>query len=154
MLKQYLLIVSVLVLVLSLFSCKTGTKKDVEVPDASALVQQEQVSPLSRIYFDYDKYNIRPDAAQTLASNAEYLKQNPNVKIQIEGHCDERGSNDYNLALGQKRASAAKAYLVKLGISPNRISTISYGEERPLVNESNEDAWAQNRRAEFVILNN
>jgi peptidoglycan-associated lipoprotein len=107
---------------------------------------------LSRIHFDFDKYDVRPGDAKILEKNAGTLKAYPEARIRIEGHCDERGTNEYNLALGEKRATAARDYLVRLGINKERISFISYGEERPLFPEHNESAWAQNRRAEFVIL--
>lgn len=109
-------------------------------------------SMLKDIHFDFDKYNIRPGDAEILKENASILKKFPNLKIQIEGHCDERGTNEYNLALGERRANSAKNYLISLGISPDRISTISYGEERPLDPGHNEEAWAKNRRAHFVII--
>jgi len=107
---------------------------------------------LKRIHFDFDKYNIRPDDAEILKQNAAVLKRFLTVKIQIEGHCDERGTNEYNLALGERRASSAKKYLVSLSIDERRISTVSYGEEKPLDPGHNEEAWAKNRRADFVIL--
>lgn len=107
---------------------------------------------LKRIHFDFDKYNIRPDDAEILKQNAAVLKKFPAVKIQIEGHCDERGTSEYNLALGESRASSVKRYLVSLGVDQKRISTISYGEERPLDPNQNEEAWTKNRRAEFIIL--
>ena len=107
---------------------------------------------LKRIHFDFDKYNIRPDYAEILKQNAVVLKKFPTVKIQIEGHCDERGTSEYNLALGERRASSVKRYLVSLGVDEKRISTISYGEERPLDPNQNEEAWTKNRRAEFIIL--
>lgn len=107
---------------------------------------------LKRIHFDFDKYNIRPDDAEILKQNVAVLKRFPTVKIQIEGHCDEKGTNEYNLALGERRASSAKKYLISLGIDEKRISTISYGEERPLDPGHNEGAWAKNRRAEFIVL--
>ena len=107
---------------------------------------------LKRIHFDFDKYNIRPDDAEILKQNVAVLKRFPTVKIQIEGHCDEKGTNEYNLALGERRASSAKKYLISLGIDERRISTVSYGEEKPLDPGHNEEAWAKNRRADFVIL--
>lgn len=106
---------------------------------------------LRDINFDFDKYNIRPDAREILKEHAEWLLKNPHVRILIEGHCDERGTNEYNLALGEKRANETKRYLVELGVSADRIETISYGEERPLDPRHNEEAWAKNRRAHFVI---
>lgn len=104
---------------------------------------------LSRVYFDYDQYVLTAGAKQQLAANAELLKAAPTIKVQIEGHCDERGSDEYNLALGEKRALATKSYLVSLGISAARMSIISYGEELPLDMTNTEAAWAKNRRAEF-----
>ena len=107
---------------------------------------------LKDIHFDFDKYNIRPGDLEILNENAALLKKSPKVKVQIEGHCDERGTTEYNLALGERRANSAKKYLISLGISSNRISTISYGKERPLDPGHNEEAWAKNRRAHIVVL--
>ena len=108
-------------------------------------------SLLKDIHFDFDKYDIRPGDAALLKENAALLNKYPNVKVQVEGHCDERGTVEYNLALGERRANHAKNYLVSLGISPARISTISYGKEKPLDPGHNEDAWARNRRAHTVV---
>ena len=108
-------------------------------------------SLLKDIHFDFDKYDIRPGDAAILKGNAEVLKKYHKVRIQIEGHCDERGTNEYNLALGERRASSAKNYLLSLGISPERISTISYGKERPLDPGHTEEAWAKNRRDHTII---
>jgi len=107
---------------------------------------------LKDIRFDYDKYDIRSGDAEVLKENAAVLKKYPTVKIQVEGHCDERGTNEYNLALGERRSNSTKKYLISLGISPDRVSTISYGEEKPLESISNEEAWAKNRRAHNIIL--
>ena len=107
---------------------------------------------LKDIYFDFDEYDIRPGDAGILKANAALLMKQPTLKIQIEGHCDERGTIEYNLALGERRANSAKKYLVSLGMSPDRISTISYGEEKPLDPGHNEEAWAKNRRGHFIIL--
>jgi len=107
---------------------------------------------LKDIYFEFDKYDIRPKDEEVLKGNAAWLKKNPNAKVQIEGHCDERGTVEYNLALGERRANYTKKYLVSLGIAPDRISTISYGKERPLDPGHNEEAWAKNRRAHIVVL--
>ena len=107
---------------------------------------------LKDIHFDFDKYDIRPEDASILKENAALLMKYPKVKIQIEGHCDERGTTEYNLALGQRRANSTKDYLVSHGIPGDRISTISYGKERPLDPGHNEDAWAKNRRAQAVIV--
>lgn len=106
---------------------------------------------LKTIYFDFDKYDLRPDARATLAANVEWLQANRSWRILIEGHCDERGTNEYNMALGDKRANAARSYLISAGVSPARIRTISYGEERPAVMGHDEEAWAKNRRGAFVI---
>jgi len=105
---------------------------------------------LQRIHFDTDKWNIRDDARDALKKNADILEANPDVKIQIEGHCDERNTVEYNLALGERRASAVREYLVKLGVDAARISTISYGEERSVALGHDESAWSQNRRCEFI----
>lgn len=105
--------------------------------------------PLEAIHFDFDKYNIRNDAQQTLNHHSDWLKSNPNVNVIIEGNTDEWGTEEYNLALGERRANAAKTYLVNLGISADRMNTISYGESRPVNPEHNQEAWAQNRRDDF-----
>jgi peptidoglycan-associated lipoprotein len=107
---------------------------------------------LKDIHFDFDKYDIRREDEIILRENAAFLKKNPKMKIQIEGHCDERGTSNYNLALGERRANMTKRYLVSLGIASDRISTISYGEERPLDPGHNEEAWAKNRRAHIVVI--
>ena len=104
------------------------------------------------IHFDFDKYYIRPDAEEILKKKAQWLKEHPEVHLLIEGHCDERGTEEYNLALGERRANSAKEFLVSLGIDPKRISIISYGEERPVDPRSCEEAWAKNRRDHFVII--
>jgi len=105
---------------------------------------------LETIHFDYDKYDLTPEARQILATNAMGLRAHPEANILIQGHCDERGTIEYNLALGDKRARAVKDYLVSLNIDPAQISTISYGKERPVDTRRNEEAWARNRRAEFA----
>ncbi|MEI9476220.1 MAG: peptidoglycan-associated lipoprotein Pal [Deltaproteobacteria bacterium] len=107
---------------------------------------------LKDISFDFDKYDIRPQDASILKGNAALLAKYPNMKIQIEGHCDERGTIEYNLALGERRANSCKNYLISLGISKDRISTISYGKERPMDPGHNEEAWTKNRRAHTVIV--
>lgn len=101
-------------------------------------------------FFDYDKADIRPDAQQALMADAAFLQQHPNIRFTIEGHCDERGSTEYNLGLGDRRASAAKAFLVQQGVSADRIRTISYGKEKPFCTEHTEQCWQQNRRGHFV----
>ena len=104
-----------------------------------------------RVFFAFDKYNLTAKARETLQRQATWLNKYPQVTVTIEGHCDERGTREYNLALGDRRATAAKNYLIALGVNPNRIKTISYGKERPAVAGSNEAAWAQNRRAVTVV---
>ncbi len=105
-----------------------------------------------RVYFDFDRSEIKPEGQQTLQRQATWLKQYPNVTVTVEGHCDERGTREYNLALGNRRANAAKSALVALGIPANRIQTISYGKDRPIVVGSNESAWAQNR-VDITVIN-
>ena len=107
---------------------------------------------LKDVHFGFDKYDIRPEDTEILKENAALLTKYTTAKIQIEGHCDERGTVEYNLALGERRANSTKKYLLSLGISPDRISTISYGEERPLDPGHHEEAWAKNRRAHTIIL--
>lgn len=111
-------------------------------------------SPLQDALFDFDSSALRGDARETLRANANWLKSNPSVRVEIEGHCDDRGTNEYNLALGAKRAQAARDFLATLGIAAERLSTISYGEEIPVCEEQNEGCWKQNRRARFVIIQN
>jgi len=107
---------------------------------------------LEPIFFDFDKSNITPDAKAILDKNAEWTSKNPTAKIRIEGNCDERGTNEYNMALGERRATSAKQYLVTLGIAANRLTTVSYGEEKPLDPGHDEAAWAKNRRDDFKVI--
>lgn len=116
------------------------------------LEEINQEKPLAMIHFDYDRYNIRPDAVPVLEANASWLKKYPTVKILVEGHCDERGTEEYNLALGEKRAKSTMDYLVSLGIAADRIRIISYGKSQPLDPGHDETAWAKNRRAQFLII--
>lgn len=109
--------------------------------------------PLRDIYFDFDRYDLRADARDTLKAHAEWFKDKPSAQVQIEGHCDERGTGEYNLALGAKRAQVAKDYLVALGVSAGRITTISYGKELPVCTEHTEDCWQRNRHDRFVAKN-
>jgi len=109
------------------------------------------VADLKDVHFDFDKYDIRPGDAKTLDGNAGWLKSNPNHLVLIEGHCDERGTNEYNLALGERRAKSTMNYLVSQGVQASRITIISYGEERPVCTQKTEECWAQNRRAHFLV---
>jgi peptidoglycan-associated lipoprotein len=111
------------------------------------------VGSSTTIYFDTDRYNVDTQDAAALQAQAQYFARYPQVTFTIEGHADERGTREYNIALGEKRANAAKAYLVSLGVDANRIAVVSYGKERPAALASNEAAWAQNRRAASVIIN-
>lgn len=104
-----------------------------------------------RVFFDFDKYNLKDDARATLKRQAAWLKANPTITIAIEGHCDERGTREYNLALGERRATAVKNYLITLGVSANRVGTISYGKERPVALGHTEAAWSQNRRGVTMV---
>jgi peptidoglycan-associated lipoprotein len=138
-----------------------GTAQEQATPAQSAATTKEQsakVEPAATaetavkdIFFEFDKSNISPDAREILKANADFLLKNGNSKVVIEGHCDERGTAEYNMALGQRRAQETKKYLVNLGIKEPRIKTISYGEERPFDPGHNEDAWAKNRRAHFAV---
>ncbi|SRR5581483_9176078 len=127
---------------------------------ASSLKQMQEgkssatspASPLKDVFYEFDRYDLSADARAILRANADWLKSNPSARVEIEGHCDERGTNEYNLALGAKRAQAAREYLSSLGIPAERLSTISYGEEIPVCQEHSEDCWRKNRRARFVIL--
>lgn len=116
------------------------------------LAQAAEGITASMIHFAFDSFELRPDARATLQRIAEKLKATPEIKLLIEGHCDERGTAEYNLALGERRARAAFEFLVLLGVGPNRLQIVSYGKERPLNRASNETAWAQNRRAQFRLL--
>ncbi len=123
----------------------TGATADLEMPE-------EPEAVFADIHFEFDRHDLDAAARQILNQIAFVMFDNPDLLIIIEGHCDERGSNEYNLALGERRAEAARDYLIEMGIEPHRISTISYGEERPLVKGHDEAAWAANRRAHFVIV--
>jgi peptidoglycan-associated lipoprotein len=119
--------------------------------EAGVAVTQERPSEFSDIHFDYDKSFIREDDRDTLREVADYLMTTPGASILIEGHCDERGTAEYNIALGERRAESTKSYLVSLGVKPGALSTVSFGEEKPLDFGHNEAAWAKNRRAHFVL---
>lgn len=116
--------------------------------------QEDFIASVSsdRVFFGLDQYDIDAEDQATLQSQAAWLQQNPSVRVTIEGHCDERGTRDYNIALGERRANAAKNYLASLGVDPGRITTVSYGKERPAALGSDEAAWAQNRRAVTVTI--
>lgn len=166
-------VVALLVVVTAGTGCKRGKKGEIDTafdPDAGSSgggtsfeettgeglpsidmenAMFESADGVQTVYFDYDSYALRPDALEVLRRNAEKLKQIPGVIVQIEGHCDERGTQEYNLALGERRALAVREHLMRLGISGDRMVTISYGEEDPADPGHTESAWSLNRRSEF-----
>jgi len=117
-----------------------------------SLEEINREKPLANIHFDYDKAEIRSDAASVLETNASWLMRFPTIKILIEGHCDERGTEEYNLALGEKRATNTRDYLASLGISTDRMRIISYGKSQPMDPGHSEEAWANNRRSQFAVI--
>ena len=119
--------------------------------EAAAAMARAREMLTDRVQFDYDSFELDPQAEERLRMKAEILRANPNIQLRVEGHADERGSTEYNLALGQRRAEAVRSFLGNYGIGTDRLSITSYGEEQPLVEGSNESAWAQNRRAEFTV---
>jgi peptidoglycan-associated lipoprotein len=131
-----------------------STVKESKTPTSLEALREGKTAesgPLKDIFFDFDRSDLRPDARETLKANADWLKGNPAARAEIEGHADERGTSEYNLALGAKRAQSAKEYLVTLGIAASRLSTMSYGEEVPVCRESTEACWQKNRRARFAV---
>jgi len=139
-------------------SAEASARVTVNVPAAAPspvtpmAVEQAFAQRVRDAFFEFDKADIRPDARVALTQTAEFLREYRDARVLIEGHCDERGTTEYNLGLGDRRANAAKDYLVSLGIPADRIRTISYGKERPFCFESSEACWQQNRRAHFVLL--
>ena len=172
--KKYILILISLFLFTYLIGCgkkpglkpaveptKTGTETKTDEATGEPIQDEDVMSEsgdldtkvdLKRIHFEFDKYRLTDEAKEILAENARVLRNNSKVRITIEGHCDERGTVEYNLALGERRAQAARSYLIELGVPESRISIISYGKERPLEYGQNESTWAKNRRDEFVIV--
>jgi peptidoglycan-associated lipoprotein len=130
---------------------KPVVKKEEPAPAPVVVSKVPDVVMQEDIYFEFDKSTLTPAAQDNLLRKAEWLRENPDATVTIEGNCDERGTNEYNLALGDRRAESAKAFLGDLGIDPARMTTISYGEERPVDPRHNEEAWAKNRRAHFVV---
>jgi peptidoglycan-associated lipoprotein len=120
---------------------------------AAAMKTTRETFENQDIYFEFDSAKLTAEAQEILRQKADWLRRNPAVRVRVEGHCDDRGTNEYNLALGESRAENAKEYLVALGVEESRLSTVSYGEERPLVPGSSEEARAHNRRAHFDIVN-
>jgi len=162
-------VLSVFAAVLLLAACETasdqsaGTAGQGGATGAGAAATQARPGPRpgsqedlvanvgDRVFFDFDKSDLKPEARRTVERWAAWLRQYPNVTVTVEGHCDERGTREYNIGLGERRAAAAKNYLVAQGIAANRVATISYGKERPAVIGSNEAAWSQNRRGVMVV---
>lgn len=152
-------------LILSVGACskKKATDEGDVAADTSAMQPTDvgqtgigsgaKIPELATVYFAYDSFNLTGASKSALKAHAAWLKANSSQSVQIEGHCDERGTTEYNLALGERRAGAVKDYLVSQGVSAAQLSTISYGEERPAVSGSSEDSWAKNRRSEFVSAN-
>jgi len=125
-----------------------------ELPDRNRADQRTETRSeisLQTVYFDYDEARLRPDAKESLRRNAEYLRSVPNAVVELQGNCDERGTEEYNLALGKRRAESAKQYLADLGIPDRRLTTVSFGEENPAVAGSGDSVWAKNRRVDFVL---
>jgi peptidoglycan-associated lipoprotein len=120
-------------------------------PGVSKAEEAKKAIEASDIYFDFDKYNLKPEAIKVLDTKVALMRENSMMNVRIEGNCDERGSNEYNLALGDRRANAAKSYMVKAGIAADRLSTISYGEERPVCREHTEPCWAKNRHDHLEV---
>jgi peptidoglycan-associated lipoprotein len=126
-----------------------------DTTDDAEMARQAAMNAIgAMIFFDFDRSDLREDARGTLQGKAEALREFPEVDVRIEGHADERGTIEYNLALGERRADSARRYLIDLGIDPDRLTTVSYGEERPMTPGSNEAAWADNRRDEFIAASN
>ena len=130
-----------------------NTKSEEQEGSKQDTTPAKQTAVLVRIHFDYDQYTLSDEALKILADNARIMKSSRDMKIVIEGHCDSRGSDEYNIALGARRAQAVKDYLVSQGVDPKGLETISYGEEMPVDRSMNEQAWAMNRRAEFKKTN-
>ena len=132
---------------------ETAAMPEAPMAPAQSISAQEDlvINVGDRVFFDFDKSDLRPDAIETLNRQADWLNTNSAITVTIEGHCDERGTREYNLALGERRAASAKQYLESMGIGGGRMETVSYGKERPAVLGSNEAAWAQNRRAVMVV---
>ena len=128
-------------------------KGEAQREEAATMAEEARMRAFveENIHFDFDKYDLKPKAMMILDEKAAYLREHPEVRVLVEGHCDDRGTNEYNLALGDRRANSAKNYLVRSGVAESRITTISYGEEQPLCMEQTESCWWRNRRDQFQI---
>jgi peptidoglycan-associated lipoprotein len=168
--RTTLILLAAVFLVAGLGACSKKPEPSVDVTEGAAEGTEEDtgstikpedstMSPdggmptieLSDVFFDYDRYNLRPDAISSLEQNARLLSDNPEARLVLEGHCDERGTSEYNLALGEKRGQAARDFLTRYGIDASRLTVISYGEERPFDPGHSESAYAKNRRVHFVV---
>ncbi len=165
-----LLLPALLTLALALGGCSSKTTEEevdtdalsqIDRPDSDGLdipvnadSDSGRAGALETVHFPFDSSTLTEETRRSLQRNVEFLRNNPNIEVQVEGHCDERGGVQYNLALGERRAKAVRDYLVAMGISSNRISTISFGKERPIAFGHDETAWRQNRRANFVVTAN
>lgn len=130
-----------------------GPAESLETDVSSSNIMEGRTSgPMLPVYFDFDSSSIRPDQVERIETNADFIKQQSDVRIRIEGNCDPRGTKEYNLALGERRAQSAKRYLVNLGVDASRLDTVSWGEEKLLLHGHDELSWAQNRRDDFVII--
>lgn len=163
---MYCSMLAVLLLGLSLTGCSkkssedsaqvTGTEgagsaESLDTAD-SGIMEGRTSGPMVPVYFEYDSSKVAGEQVRRIETNADFLKKNGRVKIRIEGNCDERGTNEYNLALGERRAQSAKSYLINLGVRADQLTTVSFGEEKPLLFGHDEVSWAQNRRDDFVIV--
>ncbi len=161
---MYFAVLVMLLLGLSLTGCSkkepeappmTGTEgaggaESLETAD-SGIMEGRTSGPMVPVYFEYDSSKIAGEQVKRIETNADFIKKNAHLKIRVEGNCDERGTNEYNLALGERRAQSAKSYLINLGVAADQLTTVSFGEEKPLLFGHDEISWAQNRRDDFVI---
>ncbi len=159
--SMWILIAIGLVLALFVTGCPKKTPPPpppIEIPPEPRIVEpvvEPTPAPsleLRTVYFDFDRFNIKPDQQARLTDNAEQLRQFADVRVLLEGHCDERGTNEYNMALGAKRANAVKNFLSEYGIAATRLTTKSFGEERPVCTQKTEDCWGRNRRVDFIVI--
>ena len=131
---------------------RIGTREDESIGESVMSTEEEARSVFKDVLFDFDQSNIRPDARPILDNVASFLSKNNKVNVVIEGHCDDRGTNEYNLALGEKRSKSAQSYLSSLGVKSTRMMILTYGEEKPLCTDNDEGCWQKNRRAHFVLI--
>ena len=152
--KRYALILALVMALAAGFGCAKKTTSepgydDGLTPEMRAAIQQITDA---RVYFAFDKFDIKPEYKEMLKTKADLLKKYSSIRVRIEGNCDERGTQEYNLALGERRARASYEYLVTLGVNPSQLEMISYGKEKPVVQGSGESVWAQNRRDDFCVI--